>query len=90
LTALFEDTFRRSEAEDRIIYEAFIMGKSYQIMNLISGRSTAVVRQRLRHLGLIDSTSKRIVDVPLFAVIQARRHAAKSTIETPLQQDGGH
>lgn len=60
-----------TEAEDRILYAGFIMAKPFKVIGLEVGRSSAGVSQRAKRLGLIDATGQRVVDPPLFEVIEA-------------------
>lgn len=69
-----EHGHRWTEAEDRIIYEAFILGKTQQAMSLTCGRSPTGVRRRLIRLGLIDESGRRNIDPPLFDHIRVRFH----------------
>ncbi len=70
---------RWTQAEDRIIYEAFILGKTQQAMSLTCGRSPTAVRRRLVRLGLIDESGRRDIDPPLFDHIRARFHAGAAS-----------
>jgi hypothetical protein len=68
---------RWTEAEDRIIYEGFMLGKTQQALSLRCGRNPAAVRRRLVRLGLIDETGRRNIDPPSFDEIVIRHHGGK-------------
>jgi len=69
-----EDGHRWTEAEDRILYEAFLLNEVPRIISVRCGRSLTAIRRRMIRLGLIDAKGVRNNDPPLFDQIRAKFH----------------
>lgn len=78
-----EPSGRWTEADDRIIYEGFLVNETPRITSVRCGRSLSAIRRRLVRLGLIDADGVRNMNPPFFADLCAKHHDRTSAGSGP-------